>query len=46
MGLFFAMVWAEDELSAEHTGKEAYRAMMRMLNMDRRPLHEIVKGET
>jgi hypothetical protein len=39
------LVWAEDQFIAGHTGKEAFRAMMRMLNMDPVPLRKIVKGE-
>ncbi len=39
------LVWAEDEYFAGHTGKEAYQAMMRMLNIDPRAIRKIVKGD-
>lgn len=38
------LIWAEDEYFGGHTGKDAYRAMMRMLDMDPRPLRKIVRG--
>lgn len=39
------LVWAEDAYFAGHTGKDAYQAMMRMLDLDPRALRKIVLGE-
>ena len=39
------LVWAEDQHFGGHTGREAFQAMMRMLDMDTRALRKIVKGE-
>ena len=39
------LVWAEDQYFGGHTGREAFQAMMRMLDMDTRALRKIVKGE-
>lgn len=39
------LVWAEDEIFGGETGKDAYRAMMRMLDIDPRAIRKIVKGE-
>ena len=39
------LVWAEDQRFGGHTGREAFQAMMRMLDMDTRALRKIVKGE-
>lgn len=39
------LVWAEDDYYGGHTGKDAYAAMMRMLDMDPIKLRKIIKGE-
>lgn len=39
------LVWAEDEYFGGESGEDAYRAVMRMLDMDPRQLRKIVKGE-
>lgn len=39
------LVWAENEYFGGHTGKEAFQAMMRMLDMDTMALRKIVRCE-
>ena len=40
------LVWAEDEYFAGVTGKDAFVAMCRMLDVDPVHLRKIMKGET
>lgn len=39
------LVWAESEEFGGYSGREAYQAMMRMLDMDPIKLRKIVRGE-
>ena len=39
------LIWAEEDFYAGHTGKDAYCAMMRLLDMDPIKLRKIIKGD-